>query len=114
MLSSWLGIIGFGILGGIGKAIRDTVAFNWNESVFNKIEHNRLRLWFQSKGDRPRHIIWFLWDGWHFGDTLSYSALLAAMFFVTTWYQVAACAALVGGIFQLFFHVVFLNKASFR
>ncbi len=112
MFYSWLGIIVLGILAGIGKAMRDTISFNWNKSVFNKIKNDRLLRWFQSTGKRPNHLIWFLWDGWHFGDTLSYSALLVAMFFVTTGYQVALCAALVGGIFQLFFHVVFLGKGE--
>jgi len=112
MFLSWLGIIVLGALGGIGKAMRDTISFNWNLSIFNKIKNDRLRRWFQSKSARPNHLIWFLWDGWHFGDTLSYAALLAAMFFVSTWLQVAVCAALVGGIFQLFFHVVFLGKGD--
>ena len=107
MMCNWIGIIVLGILGGIGKAIRDTIAFKWDDSVFNKIKNDRWRRWFQSTGDRPNHLIWFLWDGWHFGDTLSYTALLAAMFFVALWLQVPVCAALMGGTFQLFFHVVF-------
>ena len=60
MICSWIGIIVLGILGGIGKAIRDTIAFNWDKSIFNKIKNDRLRRWFQSTGDRPHHIIWFL------------------------------------------------------
>ena len=107
MVCNWIGIIVLGILGGIGKAIRDTIAFNWDESVFKKIKNDRLRIWFQSTGNRPNHIVWFLWDGWHFGDTLSYTAILAAMFFVSIWYQIPVCAALVGATFQLFFHIVF-------
>jgi len=109
MLYSWIGIIVLGIVGGIGKAMRDTIVFNCDKSIFNKIKNDRLRCWFQSTGDRPNHIIWFLWDGWHFGDTLSYTAILAAMFFVSIWYQVILCAVLFGGIFQLFFHIIFRN-----
>jgi hypothetical protein len=107
MSYSWIGISVFAILGGIGKAMRDTIAFKWDKSIFNKIKNDRLRRWFQSTGERPNHIIWFLWDGWHFGDTISYTAILAAMFFVSIWYQVLLCAVLFGVIFQLFFHVIF-------
>lgn len=112
MFFSWLAVIVLAALGGIGKAMRDTIAFNWATSIFNKIKNERLRRWFQSTGKKPNHLIWFLWDGWHFGDTLSYVSLLTALFFIAIWYQVPVCAALFGGIFQLFFHVVFLSKAE--
>lgn len=107
MFLTWLAIIVLAVVGGIDKAIRDTVAFKFDRSIFSKIKNDRLRRWFQSTGDHPNHLIWFLWDGWHFGDTLSYVSLLAAMFFVSSWYQVALCAVLVGATFQLFFHVLF-------
>ena len=107
MIGVWIGVSVLGMLGGIGKAMRDTIAFNWDISIFKKIKNERLRRWFQSSGDRPDHIIWFLWDGWHFGDTLSYIALLAAMFLVSIWFQIILCAILFGSIFQLFFHVIF-------
>ena len=110
MFLNWLVIIVLGTLGGIGKAIRDTISFNWDRSIFSKIKNDWLRRWLQSKDVKPRHLIWFLWDGWHFGDTLSYVTLLVAMFFVSTWYQVAVCGVFLGGIFQLFFHIVFLGR----
>jgi hypothetical protein len=110
MLFSWLAMIVLGALGGIGKAIRDTIAFNWTQSIFNRIKNDRLRRWFQSTGERPNHLIWFLWDGWHFGDTLSYASLLTAMFFVAIWHQIPVCAVMFGAIFQLFFHWFFLSK----
>lgn len=110
MFLNWLAIIVLGAFGGIGKAMRDTIAFYWDRSIFSKIKSDRCRHWFESTGAHPNHLVWFLWDGWHFGDTLSYAALLGAMFFVSTWIQVVVCGALLGGIFQLFFHVVFLSK----
>ncbi len=110
MFLNWLAIIVLGTLGGIGKATRDTITFKWDQSIFSKIKNDRLRRWLESTGDHPNHLIWFLWDGWHFGDTLSYTALLVAMFFVSTWYQVAVCGLFLGGIFQLFFHVIFMGK----
>lgn len=109
MVCSWIGIIVLGILGGIGKAIRDIISFHWDESIFSKIKNEKLRRWFQSTGDRPNHLIWFLWDGWHFGDTFSYTSLLAAMFFVSSWYQIPVCAAIMGCSFQLFYHVIFID-----
>jgi len=102
----WISLIILGILAGIGKGLRDTIAFNWAGSVLKNIKNEKIRNWFESKAEHPSHIIWFLWDGWHFGDTLSYSALLAAMIFVNSWLQIGVCAILMGGVFQLLYHAL--------
>ena len=106
-MQNWIILIILGIQAGFGKGLRDTVAFNWHGSIFKNINNDKFRDWLQSTPPRPTHIIWFLWDGWHFGDSLSYTALLAAMFFVSSWLQIGICAALVGGVFQFLYHVGF-------
>lgn len=106
-MENWLALIVLGLLAGVGKGLRDTIAFNWTGSIFRKIKNKKLRDWLESTGERPSHIIWFLWDGWHFGDTLSYAALLAAMFFAASWLEIGVCTALLGGIFQFLYHIGF-------
>lgn len=59
-------------LQGAGKALRDTVAHHFPQSVFNKIRWQWLWKWFRSDWrDRPSHIIIPLWDAWHFGDFIA-------------------------------------------
>jgi len=112
MDQNWISVIILAILAGIGKAVRDTISFQWERSVFNKIKDEKCRLWFKSEREsRPSHPFWFIWDGWHFGDSLSYLGILVAMIFVTIWLQVIVCAVLFGVTFQLFYRVLFLSDA---
>ena len=112
MYQNWIVLLFLMIIAGIGKAMRDTISFHWDRSVFSKIKNERWRRWFESDMNRrPDHPIWFLWDGWHFGDTLSYVGIFLAIIFVITWWQVIMCAALFGILFQLFYQIIFLARA---
>lgn len=108
MCSSWIIMVTLSILAGSGKALRDTVSFHWDNCIFARIKNKRWYRWFKSDyEDRPNYLIWFLWDAWHFGDTISYASLLALMVTIETWLQVAICAITMGVIFQLLYHGIF-------
>ena len=98
-----------GVITGTGKAVRDTIDHHWGRSVFMLIENDRVRQWFRSDWtQRPNHPLWFLWDGWHFSDTLSYASLLFLFVFAESIIHVALVAIVIMATFKILYHGVLL------
>ena len=65
-------VIILAILHRFGKALRDTVAHHFGNSVFHKVKSHAFYVWLRSDWqDKPKHIFVPLWDAWHFGDFLT-------------------------------------------
>ena len=114
MIFNWILLIFLVISGGIGKAMRDIIRDQFNNSIFSKIKNEQWKNWFQSNWEnKPGHLIWFLWDGRHFGDTLSYVSLFLAMLVAGSWNQVMIGALVFGTVFQLCYHWLFQREIRF-
>ena len=104
-------IILFAFLAGICKAIRDTVAHHWEISIFAGIKSKVIRNWFQSDyKNKPRHVIWFLWDAWHFSDTLSYVAFIPIILLADQWHEIAIVLCAFYLAFNLFYSEILISK----
>lgn len=69
MVTSLVATVILALMHGFGKALRDTVAHHFPESIFNRATDPRAWKWYRSDWqDRPAHKIVPLWDAWHFGD----------------------------------------------
>ena len=95
---------------GAAKAVRDTVQFHWGRTWLRRLPWPWLVRWLESDWRRrPRHPLWFLWDGWHCADTVSYAAA-----FWLAWTgnlaHVAAGVAVAMAVFNLLFHVVLVDR----
>jgi hypothetical protein len=116
-------VIILGLIAGIAKAGRDTIAHHWDSSIFNEIRHAGWRKWFMSWYlNKPDHPIWFLWDGWHCFDTLEKACYLSIILLTATkrfetnsliatnWSLVivVALGAIVG--FNLCYHWIFIHR----
>jgi len=113
-------VIILAFLAGIAKAGRDTITHHWDRSIFFRIDSDFWRNWFLSFWqDKPSHPIWFLWDGWHFFDTLEKVCYLWIVLLTATkpiifpmagiWY-IAIIAGMVMIGFNLFYHWIFLTR----
>ena len=113
----------FALFAGMAKAGRDTIAHHWHDSVFFQIRSEFWFKWFRSAWtDKPNHPVWFLWDGWHFFDTLEKLCYFSIVLLMSTkclpsifplwaiWVIVAGCAAMAGVGFYLFYWKVFYRK----
>ena len=114
-------VIILAFLAGIAKAGRDTITHHWDRSIFFRIDSDFWRNWFLSFWqDKPSHPIWFLWDGWHFFDTLEKVCYLSIVLLTATkpiifpmagiWY-IAIIAGIVMIGFNLFYHWIFLTRS---
>lgn len=103
----------FAIVFGVAKAMRDTIDFHWERSVLRLIENKKLMQWLRSDWEnKPKNVFWFLWDGWHFFDTLTYlvPAIYAALWVYcgNNWFQALIFVLWSIVTFNYFFHVVLL------
>ena len=113
-------VIILAFLAGIAKAGRDTITYHWDRSIFFRIDSDFWRNWFLSFWqDKPDHYFWFLWDGWHFFDTLEKVCYLSIVLLTATkpiifpmagiW-SIAIIAGTVMIRFNLFYHWIFLTR----
>ena len=120
LYGNFLYVVILALFAGIAKAGRDTIAHHWDGSIFDRIRSNFWRNWFLSFWqDKPSHPIWFLWDGWHFFDTLEKVCYLSIVLLTATkpiifpmagiWY-IALIAGMVMVGFNLFYHWIFLTR----
>jgi len=115
-------VIILAFLAGIAKAGRDTIAHHWDRSIFFRIDSDFWRNWFLSFWqDKPHHPIWFLWDGWHFFDTLEkvcYFAIILltltkpTMFPMAGIWSISLIAGMVMVGFNLFYHWIFIRREN--
>lgn len=94
------------VVSGISKAVCDTIRYHWDRSKFNKIRNKRIWIWFKSDYEnRPNHPVWFLWDAWHFFNSLMLYSLLFAF---NSWWMALIWAVVIGIVFTIFFHKFFI------
>lgn len=106
----------FAILAGTAKAIRDTIDFHFERSIFNQIKNEKIRLWFESDWRRrPDHIFFFLWDGWHCSESLLILFLVIDVLYKPDILQVIYFLLIMGITFEYLFHNKFLvNDGIYR
>lgn len=103
-------LVGLTGLAGFAKAIRDTIAHHWERSVFNFISNEFLREWMRSDWrNRPHHCIWFIWDGWHFAESILYASLFSMMLLRCGIWDVGFGIAAFGLSFNLWYHKFLLK-----
>jgi len=120
------------ILGGLFKAIMDTLQFHYNRSVFNKVD--RRSYWDPQHSWKNKYLhgmaeygpkfwgstTWFVFvtDGWHLFQMLFLLSmtvsLMAAPFLELNWYWYIVTAItyrlILGGVFQLFYKKLLIKK----
>lgn len=93
------------LLSGLGKAVRDNVAFRFNRSIFNRIRHEPTRKWFESNWkNKPDHPVAPLWDAWHAGDFLSYAAWAIMLGYLTNIIVAVLALSAMLTLFTLLYH----------
>jgi len=110
---SWVVVVMLAIVTGISKACRDTIDFHWDYSVFILIKNKKLREWLRSDWtNKPDHLFWFMWDGWHFFDTLTIAGCLALLRVKPDFLQVVVFIVVAICIFQVFFDSLLVTKSA--
>lgn len=137
MVNLWIVILILFAIAAICKAIMDTVDFRFENSIFNKIKSEQIRLWFnQSEGwknkykDRdpaqgrafPGSLTWLVWvtDAWHFFQMIMLTCMQVAVIipiiviFGFPWWSLFVMLVVVklymGGIFELFWDKLLKDK----
>lgn len=105
-----LAVIILGFLGGIAKAMRDTIAHHFERSVFSGFSGFWFKWFLSYPGNKPTHPIWFLWDGWHFADNFQILMFLLAISSGLNWLDAIVFGICFGLAFRVFYHHLFLNK----
>jgi hypothetical protein len=104
-------IILLGFAAGTSKAVRDTVAHHWSRSIFSRIRSRRWNIWFASKWElRPDHPVWFLWDAWHFFDSLEILCLIFSGVWISNYWGLICVLIMVGIGFEICYKRLFLSK----
>ena len=113
-MANLIWIMVLSMLAGIGKGTANTIAHHFYKSIFANIKSEFWLKWFQSSWlDRPNHPIWFLWDGWHFFDTLSYFVYLPLCLLVTDWLQLIEIVAFRWLMFHLLYNYLLISDKEY-